>query len=132
MFAIESLGEDQRRLTKLAGVRLPGVKISADLHLAVRGFRVHTKYSRHSRNAVVDNADDQLHCVVTLSLPDQGRTHPVPEPAFHCMQRVRIFFVIASDVVCLSPKAKVVGSDVERMISRALAIGYNHRSARLV
>ena len=123
LLTVHVLGEDDRGLSQFARERLAGIKIASYFDPAVGSLGIDAQNSRHSRNAIVDDAQNQFHRVIAFSLPDDGRAHAVPEPLLHGAERIRILFVVAPDVLGFSPEAKIIRSDIKRVKARALAIG---------
>src|SRR5207248_4058119 len=82
--------------------------------------------------AIIDDAQNQFHRVIALSLPNKGWTHTIAKPLLHGLKRIRILLVIAPNVVRLGPEPKVACANVQGMKPSAFAIRTIDRAAGLV
>src|SRR5579862_3040159 len=132
LLAVHFLGKDKRRLAQFAGERLPRIEIASYFDASVGSLGIHAQNSRHAGNTIVHNAQNQLHCVVAFSLPNDRGTHAITEPLLHGAKRIGILLVVAPDVFSFGPQAKIVRPDIKRVKARALAVGAINRAADAV
>src|SRR5438477_6623259 len=72
LLAIHARGKNDGSLTDLAGEWLARVQIASHLDASIQVFGIDAQYARHSRHAIVSDAQNEFHGAVAFALPDPG------------------------------------------------------------
>src|SRR5215469_7886486 len=122
LLSVHALRKKQRGLANLAGARFARIKTASNFDFAIETLGVNAEYSRHARDAVVCDAQNQFHRAIALSLPNQRWANAVAKSLLHGAERVGVFLVVSANVIGFSPESEIICADIKSMEARRFAV----------
>src|ERR1700733_4842182 len=116
-FELRALRQHELRLSNFPGERIPRIEAAALQNFTVFALDRDPQNSRHTRDSIVRETDDETQIARLLIAPDKRRPHAVADTAADAIERGGIRLIIGLQVFRVDlvkiPKREVIRADVD-------------------